>query len=124
VEAGALSAVGIAVAVASMVARRLRAPSVLIYLAVGLVAGPSLLGLVDPHELEEPFAVALELLVAMIVFEGAFSIDVAYLRRVGTVVRNLLTFGLLLTFVAAALLAGLTGVLLWRVAVLFGALVT
>ncbi|MDA0366221.1 MAG: cation:proton antiporter [Chloroflexi bacterium] len=126
-EEAVLSAVGIVglvVAVAYMLARRLHVPIVVIYLLVGALAGPSLLGLVDPHELGEPFHITLELLVALIVFEGAFSIDVAYLRRVGRVVRNLLTVGLAITFLMATLLAGLTDVLPWRAAFMFGALVT
>lgn len=126
-EEAVLSAVGIVglvVPVAYMLARRLHVPIVVIYLLVGALAGPSLLGLVDPHELGEPFHITLELLVALIVFEGAFSIDVAHLRRVGRVVRNLLTVGLAITFLMATLLAGLTDVLPWRAAFLFGALVT
>ena len=71
----------------------------------------------------EIFPVALEVLVAVIVFEGAFSIDVPYLRRVGSVVRNLLTVGVLITFALGALLAVGLDVLPWKTALLFGALV-
>ncbi len=120
----AVGTVGFAVAVGQILARRLRVPAILLYLLVGILAGPSVLGLVDAHVIGKPFEVALELLVAMIVFEGAFSIDLVYLRRVGRVVRNLLTIGLVLTFAAGALLVGATGLLPWHAAVLFGALVT
>jgi len=126
-EAAALTAlgvIGLAVAVTNMVARRARLPPVLIFLVAGAVAGPSVLGLVEPDEIGEIFPVTLEVLVAVIVFEGAFSIDVAYLRRVGSVVRNLMTVGLLITFLLGTLLAGALDVLPWRTALLFGALVT
>lgn len=126
-EAAALSALGVigfAVSVTTMVSRRVRLPPVLLFLVVGAIAGPSVLHLVDPEEIGEIFPVTLEVLVAIIVFEGAFSIDVPYLRRVGSVVRNLLTVGMLITFGLAALLAGLLDVLPWRTALLFGALVT
>lgn len=126
-ETAALSALGVigfSVAVTNMVSRRVRLPPVLIFLVIGAIAGPSVLNLVDPDELGEVFPVVLEVLVAIIVFEGAFSIDVPYLRRVGSVVRNLLTIGLLITFGLAALLAGVLDVLPWRTALLFGALVT
>lgn len=126
-EAAALSALGVigfAVAVTNMVSRRIKLPPVLIFLVIGAIAGPSVLDLVDPEEIGEVFPVAIEVLVAVIVFEGAFSIDVPYLRRVGSVVRNLLTVGLLITFGLGALLAGLLDVLPWRTALLFGALVT
>ena len=126
-ETAALSALGVigfAVAVTNMVSRRVRLPPVLIFLVIGALAGPSVLHLVDPEELGEIFPVTLEVLVAIIVFEGAFSIDVPYLRRVGSVVRNLLTVGLLVTFALAALFVVLLDVLPWRTALLFGALVT
>jgi len=126
-EAAALSALGVigfAVSVTTMVSRRVRLPPVLLFLVLGAIAGPSVLHLVDPEEIGEIFPVTLEVLVAIIVFEGAFSIDVPYLRRVGSVVRNLLTVGLLVTFALATLLAGLLEVLPWRAALLFGALVT
>ncbi len=126
-ETAALSALGVigfAVAVTHMMSRRMRLPPVLIFLVIGALAGPSVLDFVNPEEIGEIFPVTLEVLVAIIVFEGAFSIDLAYLRRVGSVVRNLLTVGLLITFGLAALLAGLLDVLPWRAALLFGALVT
>jgi NhaP-type Na+/H+ or K+/H+ antiporter len=126
-EAAALSSLGVigfAVAVTIMVSRRVRLPPVLIYLVVGAIVGPSVLDLVDPDGIGEIFPVSLEVLVAIIVFEGAFSIDVPYLRRVGTVVRNLLTIGILVTFALGALLAVGLDVLPWKTALLFGALVT
>jgi NhaP-type Na+/H+ or K+/H+ antiporter len=126
-EAAALSSLGVigfAVSVTIMVSRRVRLPPVLIFLLIGAVAGPSVLHLVDPDELGEIFPVALEVLVAIIVFEGAFSIDVSYLRRVGSVVRNLLTVGVIVTFGLGSLLAIGLDVLPWKTALLFGALVT
>ena len=89
-----------------------------------MLAGPSVFAVFDPADLDEVFATSLEVLVGLLVFEGAFSIDVQFLRRVGAVVRNLLTVGLVITFVSGALLAGLLDVLPWRTAFMFGALVT
>ena len=119
-----LGVVGLAVSIVGFVARRLRVPAVLLYLLIGALAGPGLLDLVNPDELGEFFTVALEVLVALIVFEGAFSIDPDGLRRTGRVVRNLLTLGMAITFVLATLLAGLLGVVPWGTAFVFGALVT
>ncbi len=120
----ALGAIGFAIAITSMLARRLRLPPVLIFLVMGAIAGPSMLHIVDPDEIGDIFPVSLEVLVAIIVFEGAFSIDVPYLRRVGSVVRNLLTVGVVITFAMGALLAVGLDVLPWKTALLFGALVT
>ena len=126
-ETAAISAfgvVGLAVAVTNQMARRLRLPPILIYLFVGVVAGPSVLDIFDPEDLEGVFRTSLELLIGLLVFEGAFAINVQYLRRVGRVVRNLLTIGLAVTFLSGTLLAGLLDVLPWRTAFMFGALVS
>ena len=120
----AFGVVGFAVAITNPMARRLRTPPILIYLIVGVVAGPSVLDIFDPDDLGEIFRVSLEVLVGLLVFEGAFAINVQYLRRVGHVVRNLLTVGLVVTFVSGTVLAGLFDVLPWRTAFMFGALVS
>ena len=120
----ALGVIGLSVAITNQLARRLLLPPVLLYLLAGVLAGPSVFGAFDPADLDEVFSTSLEVLVALLVFEGAFSIDVQYVRRVGAVVRNLLTVGLVITFVSGALLAGLLDVLPWRTAFMFGALVT
>ncbi len=120
----ALGVIGFAVAVTNQLARRLLIPPILLYLIIGVLAGPSVFGVFSPDALHEIFPLALEVLVALLVFEGAFAIDVQFLRRVGAVVRNLLTVGLLVTFIAGTLLAGLLDVLPWRTAFMFGALVS
>ena len=43
----------------------------LIFLVIGALAGPSVLDFVNPEEIGEIFPVTLEVLVAIIVFEGA-----------------------------------------------------
>ena len=83
-----------------------------------------MLDVFDTRDLGEVLATSLEVLVGLLVFEGAFAIDVRYLRRVGDVVRNLLTVGLVITFLSGTLLAGLLDVLPWRTAFMFGALVS
>ncbi len=92
-----LGVVGVAASVVGLIAGRLRVPQVLLYLLLGALAGPSLLNIVNPDDLGEFFTVTLEVLVALIVFEGAFSIDARGLRRAGLVVRNLLTVGVTVT---------------------------
>ena len=120
----ALGVIGFGIALANQLAKRLRVPPILVYLVLGALAGESVFGIVRPHDLEPLFETALEVLVGLIVFEGAFAIDTDYLRRVGRFVRNLLTLGLLLTWGLATLAAGGLGVLPWETAALFGALVT
>ncbi|MCA9851436.1 MAG: cation:proton antiporter, partial [Dehalococcoidia bacterium] len=106
----ALGVIGFGIALANQLAKRLRVPPILVYLVLGALAGESVFGIVRPHDLEPLFETALEVLVGLIVFEGAFAIDTDYLRRVGRFVRNLLTLGLLLTWGLATLAAGGLGV--------------
>ncbi|MCK9496825.1 MAG: cation:proton antiporter [Dehalococcoidia bacterium] len=120
----ALAVIGFGLAIANQVAKRLRVPPILLYLILGAVAGQSALQIIRPHELEPLFETALEVLVGLIVFEGAFAIDTDYLRRVGRMIRNLLTMGLVLTWALATLAAGGLGVLPWDTAAIFGALVS
>jgi len=119
----AFGVVGFAIAITIILSRKIKLPTVLIFLIIGIIAGPSFLNLVAPSEFEEIFRFGLEILVAIIVFEGAFSIDVPYLRRVGGVVRNLLTVGFILSATLSALVVGYFEILPWRIAALFGVLV-
>ncbi len=51
----ALGVMGLSVAIVNQVARRVLLPPVLLYLLVGVVAGPSVLGVFDPADLHEVF---------------------------------------------------------------------
>ena len=66
IETAPISAVGFAVAITNQMARRLRVPPILIYLLVGVLAGPSVLGVFDPEDLDGVFRTSLELLVGLL----------------------------------------------------------
>jgi CPA1 family monovalent cation:H+ antiporter len=103
---------------------RLKIPSILLLLLTGILAGP-VFGLLRPDEvfgdLLEPMV---SLAVAVILYEGALTLKLAEIRGHGAVVRNLVTTGLLITWVAAGVSAWLF--LGWDIylAALFGAIVT
>lgn len=108
---------------AQWVAWRFRLPSILILLLLGFVAGP-VTGLLSPDELFGPLLFpVVSLSVGIILFEGGLSLQLVELREAGRPVRNLMTVGILVTWVGAALaahfLAGLNGPL----SVLVGALI-
>jgi len=91
--------------IAQWFAWRLRLPAIVILLFSGFIAGP-VLHFLDPDalmgEMLFPFV---SLSVAIILFEGGLSLKLADLRKVGTVVRNLITVGALVTWVLIALAA-------------------
>lgn len=109
---------------AQVAAERIKLPAILPLLVFGVVAGPEMLGLFSPGSLGQGLEVVVSLGVAIILFEGGLSLDLRQLTRVGAAVRNLLTLGVLVSGIGAAVLAaGIVG-LPFSSAVLFGALTT
>jgi NhaP-type Na+/H+ or K+/H+ antiporter len=101
---------------------RLRLPAILLLLVVGFLAGP-VTGFIDPTALFGDLLFPIVALsVAVILFEGGLSLDIAELRDVGRVVRNLISVGVLTTWVLVAGLAYTLLELRLELAILFGAL--
>ncbi|MCB1317727.1 MAG: cation:proton antiporter, partial [Leptospiraceae bacterium] len=109
---------------AQWLAWRIHQPSILFLLVAGFVAGP-LTGLLEPDKLLGhvlfPFV---SVSVAIILFEGGLGLQRRARRRVGSVVRNLLSIGVMLTWglvtVAGVMLAGLS----LEIALILGAILT
>jgi NhaP-type Na+/H+ or K+/H+ antiporter len=109
---------------AQILAERFQIPAILPLLVLGILLGPSGMGLFEPHSLGGTLEVLIHLGVAIILFEGGLSLDPARLRDVGAPVRNLLTIGVVVTGVGATYLAHELAGLDWPVAALFGAVMT
>lgn len=87
---------------ASWLAWRLHLPSILLLLVFGFVAGP-ITGFLNPDELLGDLLLpVVSLSVAIILFEGGLNLRLAELRKTGGVVRNLITVGVLLTWLIGA----------------------
>lgn len=107
---------------ARWIAWRLHLPSILLLLICGIVAGP-VTGFLDPDELfGELLLPIVSLSVGIILFEGGLSLSIRDLRAVGGVVRNLVTLGVLVTWVLTAAAVHWIIGLEWILAVLFGAI--
>lgn len=108
--------------VAQWLAWRLGLPSILVLLIFGLVAGP-ITGFLDPDQILGPLLVPLvSLSVAVILFEGGLNLKIDELREIGTVVRNLITAGVLVTWAMTSLAAHLILGLDPDIAILFGSI--
>ncbi|NNF57907.1 MAG: sodium:proton antiporter [Rhodothermaceae bacterium] len=109
---------------AQWLAWRFRLPSILLLLIFGFVAGP-VTGFIDPATLQGdwlfPFV---SLAVGIILFEGGLSLRLDELREVGAAVRNLITIGVVVTGVLAALGAHYLVGFGWNVAIVTGAILT
>lgn len=90
---------------AQLVASRLRIPSILVLLLAGVVAGP-LTGFVHPDEVfGEVLPTLVSLAVALILFDGGLDLRISELRDVRSVVRRLISVGVVVTWVVGAVAA-------------------
>lgn len=119
-----LSGILVAGFICQWLAWRIKLPSILLLLIVGITLGP-LLGWLDPDALfGDLLKPVVSMAVAIILYEGSLTLKISDIRGHGKVVRNLVSVGLLITwFVATVSAAWLLG---WDLllAALFGAIVT
>jgi NhaP-type Na+/H+ or K+/H+ antiporter len=114
-----VAALGVA---AQWVGWRLRIPSILILLAIGLLIGP-ITGWVKPsHVLGAALSPAIGMTVAIIVFEGGLNLNLRELHTAGSGVTRLVLLALPLNWLFGALAAHYAGGLTWEVSVLVGAI--
>ncbi len=103
---------------------RLKVPAILFLLLAGIAAGP-VFGLLDSQallgDLLTPFV---SIAVAIILFEGSLTLKLPEIRGHGSVVRNLVTAGVVVSWVCGGLAAYLILGLDPYLAALFGAIVT
>lgn len=93
--------------IAQWTAWRLKLPAILLLLCVGIVAGP-VMGIIKPDELlASTFFPIVSISVAVILFEGGLSLRISELREIGHIVRNLVTIGILVTWLLVSLSAWL-----------------
>ena len=103
---------------AQWLAWRLRLPSILLLLMIGLVAGP-MTGLLSPEEvLGDLLFPLVSLAVGYILYEGGLSLRIKELREVGGVVFSLTSIGVVVTWVLGALAARFLLQLTWPIAIL------
>ena len=109
-------------AAAPLIAQVLRAPSILLLLALGFGAGA--IGALDPNALlgEEVVSAIVSISVGVILFESGLDLKVSELRgAVARVYRRLVTLGILVTWAIATVASYLLFDLSWEVALVLGA---
>lgn len=107
---------------AQWAAWRFKLPAILLLLISGILAGP-VFHLLDPDvlmgDLLTPF---ISLSVAIILFEGGLSLRFSELKNVGKVIGNLVTIGVVITWVVTAVSAFFLFDFGWELAILLGAI--
>lgn len=107
---------------AQWLAWRFHLPSILLLLLLGFVAGP-VTGFLDPDALFGELLLPLvSMSVAIILFEGGLSLRLSELREIARVVRNLISVGVLVTWVTGTAAAYLVAGLPLDLALLLGAI--
>jgi CPA1 family monovalent cation:H+ antiporter len=103
---------------------RLRVPAILFLLASGILLGP-VTGWLDPDaffgDLLFPFV---SLAVAVILFEGSLTLNREEIRGHGSVVRNLITVGVVIIWLSVAAFTHWIIGASWQLSMLFGAIMT
>ncbi len=101
---------------------RVKIPAIILLLISGIILGP-VLSYINPDKLLgnflHPF---ISLSVAIIIFEGSLTLKFKDILGLGNVIRNLITFGMLITFIITALFTEIITGVTWETAFLFGAI--
>ncbi len=101
---------------------RIKLPAIIFLLAAGVLAGP-VLGILNPdHLLGELLFPFVSLAVAVILFEGSLTLKFRQILDLQAVVRNMVTFGMAVTWLITAVTSRLVLGLSWELCFLFGAI--
>lgn len=108
---------------AQVVAAYLKVPSIVFLLLFGMILGKDGLGILHPHRLGVGLEVIVALSVAVILFEGGLNLSLRELGRVSGSLRNLVTLGVLITFIGGGMTAHWLAEFPWAIAFLYASLV-
>lgn len=119
----AVVAIVLALGVASrVIADRLRIPSVLFFITAGLLIGPEALDLVSRETFGNGLTALVGASVAIILFEGAYHLQISKIREAPTATIRLVTIGAALTWLGTAVAVAVLFGTSWPVALLVGSL--
>jgi NhaP-type Na+/H+ or K+/H+ antiporter len=100
---------------------RVKLPAIIFLLVSGILAGP-VLGLLNPDQLlGNLFSPFVSLSVAVILFEGSLTLKYKEILGKQRVVRNMVTYGLLITWLITAVVTHFALDLSWQISFMFGA---
>nr|WP_319392622.1 sodium:proton antiporter [uncultured Desulfobacter sp.] len=117
-----ISGILIAATACQWIAWRVKIPGIVFLLITGILAGP-VLGILNPEKMMgDLFFPFVSMSVALILFEGSLTLNFSEIRGLHMVVRNMVSFGMLVTWIITALAARLGLGLSWHISVLLGAI--
>ncbi|MGJ8641028.1 MAG: cation:proton antiporter domain-containing protein [Opitutaceae bacterium] len=89
----------------TVLSRRLHLPTIVLLLIGGFALGSEGFGLLNPDDLGELLPMIVSLAVGLILFEGGLTLDLKEFKKTSTVIKRLLTVGVLITWLGAGLTA-------------------
>lgn len=108
---------------AQVLGELLKIPSIVFLLLLGIILGRDGLKILQTHQLGVGLEVMVALSVAVILFEGGLSLKLRDLGKVSSSLRNLVTFGTLITLMGGGMAAHWLGEFPWTIAFLYASLV-
>lgn len=108
---------------AQVLADFLKVPSIVFLLLFGILLGSDGVDLLHPNLLGTGLEVIVSLSVALILFEGGLNLQLRDLNRVSGSLRNLVSFGVLITLLGGGMAAHWLSEFPWTIAFLYAALV-
>jgi len=120
----AIAVIGILGSMAQWLAWWLKLPSILLLLLLGIVLGKPVTGIIDPDLLFGDLLFPMvSLAVSVILFEGALTLNFRQIKGLESVVRRMVTVGMLVTWLTIAVATHWILDLPWLLSLLFGSLV-
>ena len=89
----------------TILSRRLHLPTIVLLLLGGFALGPEGLDVLHPNALGDFLPMVVSLAVGLILFEGALTLDLKEFKQTSTVIKRLLTVGVLITWLGSGLTA-------------------
>ncbi len=108
--------------VGQAIAQHLRLPGIVLLLVLGVVLGPDVANVVQPESLGDGLSALVGIAVAVILFEGGFSLEWRRIKREGRAIRQLITAGAITSLVVGSLVVELVLGWGWQRSLLFGTL--
>jgi NhaP-type Na+/H+ or K+/H+ antiporter len=118
-----LAGIGVVSLICQWIAWQLRLPAILFLLTAGLILGPTTHWLQPDLLFSDLLFPIISLSVAVILFEGALTLDMREIKGHGIMVRNLLSTGLLINFLTGTIAARFALDMSWSIALLFGSII-
>lgn len=89
----------------TVLSRKLHLPTIVLLLLGGFAVGSEGLDLLHPNALGDFLPMIVSLAVGLILFEGGLTLDLKEFKQTSTIIKRLLTVGVLITWLGAALTA-------------------